>query len=434
MRSRPEIFQLSPLFRRISLALLATALCTATCSVACTAVPGFGPGDFTAAYIEAYCAALTGCPQHDIWFATPTLCPSMKLDDNSPFSRSDLARLKAGSMVFDAGKAAECLAHLRSDICWIDKPIPQACYEVATGALANGDGCDSHADFTCQSGWCRDSELRGAQPGACGVCTARIPVGGTCDTSDRCAFGTDCIGMRCVAVGSVGVGGACDGSQRTCVAHAFCDGHSAGGVCRTRVASGGACEAPHDCVDGLTCLYQSKKSNEAVCGLPRKNGEVCFIADYEDDPAEDCGPDSVCGVTEPWDGNPWATATCVSQKKSGETCQSHAECGIYDGMCQAGKCSVLPGVGELCAKLGGRTRCAANTACGKDGKCAGPGGFGADCTGGGKCGEGLLCTQVAENASCIHPAKMGQPCGGGCAVGLKCDAAAFVCLTAVACK
>ena len=259
--------------------------------------------------------------------------------------------IEAGRVVYDAGRAGDCIAALGALSCSeLVNPQPAACEDALRGTIAEGDSCGS--DFECMGDAFCDRPA-----GACpGTCTARRAAGGECVEDDHCRAGLECgaTTMRCVD--PAGDGMPCEGgSAPECEPGLVCLGQMAGtpGTCapidEVFVANtGDSCEiAGPLCRSGVSCVAVSVGTGGAVleCQAPVGSGDACKV-----------------GVPDQCPEDEWCEGTNLLA-------------GIVDGTC-----APLPGPGETCAAVLLGQRCA----------------------------DGLVC--VAGRNSCLPIGRNGSPC------------------------
>lgn len=117
------------------------------------------------------------------------------------------------------------------------------------GKLADGTACVSSDQ--CASEWCKQGDA------TCGVCTARVAIGGTCTSDSRCVAGATCSAGKCVAEVKNPAGGSCDSAKgESCQSGLYCDFST--DTCKAYVAAGGACSTSARCQQDLTCDPTSK--------------------------------------------------------------------------------------------------------------------------------------------------------------------------------
>jgi hypothetical protein len=150
--------------------------------------------------------------------------------------------------------------------------VPMAC-RPAAGTLANGAACGD--DAQCQSQYCNKGT-----DGTCGACGTRS-TGGTCNRDDDCAYGSQCIGGKCLI--PAGSGAACSGTQ-PCGITLVCKN----ATCATPDEAGASCSlvtgslfGTCDELAGTFCNLSTKcqkvnlASAGATCGLDQNGVTVC---------------------------------------------------------------------------------------------------------------------------------------------------------------
>jgi len=277
-----------------------------------------------------------------------------------------LDAIEAGTVLYDASDASSCLCATDEILVFDDNgPLAPlmggggACRSALQGTVALGGACT--LDFECLSdGIC-------VEGGACGICTARTPIGGSCTSTSECARGAD-------------FGALCDAGR--CVEARFVD-----------VPSGGTCDVPDvvgdvatigSCPAGELCSFEDE-----VCVTPPGPGEPCTTVCAT---GYFCAPD-VC------------TAIEVS-RRVGDPCDDMLSgdpiriCDMFAGLecgpagtceCPAGSCTRSGAIGEACSEI---FQCEPGAYC--DGAvCAARLGAGATCTSPEQCRSG-----ACETGSC----------------------------------
>ena len=194
-------------------------------------------------------------------------------------------------------------------------PVPTACAVLEQkGQGATGSACGRNS--ACASGSCNLSSS------TCGTCEARIAVGGACSSSasssDTCVNGSDCIGDRCVADGTVARGGSCQFTQN-CAAGLAC----VGGFCGNLLAENASCTRSDACDGGLFCL-DGKCTKRIAVGDDCEQASQLSGADFR----EVCVKGALCSPT---------SRKCVVPSYA----PSGAACGFLEGalvLCATGSC------------------------------------------------------------------------------------------------
>lgn len=249
-----------------------------------------------------------------------------------------------------------CANAIKTASCNTDSDdIPQCDFE--NGTLANGAACSTGNQ--CQSGACKKTAVETGSV-ACGVCEARIPVGGECTTENalcvtdsRCDFAT----KKCVAIVRNGAGGSCDSAKgETCLTGLYCDFTTK--ICKTRGAVGTACSSTAPCETNLQCSTTSKTcvaptiaAEGQACG--GTSGVACATDLRCDFASQKCvkinwiAPGGDCSVT----GSVCEHGSCNTTTKKcpvliadGGACLTDRSTGVCDDFasCIEGKCQ-LPG-------------------------------------------------------------------------------------------
>lgn len=314
-----------------------------------------------------------------------------------PEHNDDYVRLRdavsSGNIVVDESSLRSCLDQDWVSLREVDinsRDMDHTCEHVLVGTLPNGAACDT--SYACTSHYCARTPVRDAGTGPCGVCTARVPVGGSCGSylDFECVEGAYCgypSNPICQVVSrpgdSCGASG-CHGGDLYCV----------GGVCLTRSQ-----------VAGATC-----SSTDDLCGFDGTNRYWC---DHST---------STCAVALD-EGAPCSRVTqCASGICQGGSCRAPAAIGeactgtwwcVDGGQCTSGVCVALPGPGSPCSPGG----CGPMAVCIGGAGCAtasGPGGF---CYDDRQCPTGYGC-----HVGCAPFVGPDEPCDDtvACGPGLRC--------------
>ena len=236
----------------------------------------------------------------------------------------ELATAAPGSGITPAALVS-CAAKLRA-ACGDD----DACEDiVVAGTLPDGAACG--ADSQCASTDCKTPSTSTA-PNRCGVCVARVAVGGTCgDTAGSCVKGASCETKggttgTCVARLVLAEGDVCYDPAKPSSVPARCADGLACNVeanapaivkCTRRGSAGAACASESDCVSELACV-------NATCGAPGPIGTACTTSSQCANSV--CSPEAKKCVAVEWIA-------------SGGACDSNVR------RCSRGSCSQSPGSG-----------------------------------------------------------------------------------------
>lgn len=285
--------------------------------------------DYPAAAREALCHRLVRCGEIE----SLEICRATNLGVTLAFTASERAAFDAGTIVYNALTARDCVDDLADQSCDTTSDSfrngPGACDAIVAGTLGDGERCAF--DLECRS---RDCVVP-----ACGeaCCT------GHCVGDARVLPGANepCPGFACAP------GAVCDRSTRTCVA---------------LQPAGAACTFLYQCDYGLLCV-------DHKCSALPALGERCTSV------CRDAG--ATCGEN---------THSCIPAGLRGAACtigSGLSACSpIYlcdrTSHCSAGLALGQPcGLGDRCADVD--AFCDAPLA-GGDGVCALPGPNGAPCT------------------------------------------------------
>lgn len=317
-------------------------------------VPGF--------YAKSYCKAASTCsPQYVELLFGANDCTSLLTKRIEQASLPLLqAAVKNGTMRLDLSKLDACLEKIEALGCKaFDNEYVEACEAVLSGAMPVGQKCAfdeecagdayCHYDGTCP-GVCTTRELSGAvcrDDKECraglvcsgGICTPKVPLGGTCTANGvECEGGLVCspdagTGRTCVALATVfsqPMGAACNITAGSwCASGAYCavtavSLAAATQTCVAQAASGAACNfsAPDMCPADEHCAGTSIAASaggvtvDGTCKLLPTEGEPC-TSRFERGKA--CAKEHVCVVNS-------AGSICHKLKQNGQICADNAEC------------------------------------------------------------------------------------------------------------
>ncbi len=299
--------------------------------------------------------------------------------------------IAAGSVVYDATKACQCLADFKSLADNCQSPLlPASCYAAIQGKLAAGQPCDATLD-NCDHGSCHVSMCSGNGCPACvtsGTCVAWAAAGARCGFEADCdpTAGLTCVAGKCAVPAPAAIGAACVGDG-DCEASAYC----ANGACKAKPSAGGVCGtdslvfrnfdgtyssigtyyAP-PCGEGLACRGSVDYGGvqAGVCQTPSAVGGLCSEPDPTyalQDNISGCAAGLACVQGSCQMGAPGtacgsgcssptlycdATQTCQSRKPLGASCQSADEClGVENASgrvdCVGGVCTAGGGCNGL---------------------------------------------------------------------------------------
>jgi hypothetical protein len=251
----------------------------------------------------------------------------------------------------EASARAECLSAIALDDSSVTKEMFAACAiavrdapcghwpscEAPPGRRADGDRCVS--SLQCQSRLCRDIGATG-----CGVCTPRVPVGGSCLGGD-CVDGAQCNARTCVAVPPSAVGGPCTAGGPG----PFCD---EGLLCHSTTAT---CKAPAKV--GESCAIVPCAGIWAQCDAMTS---VCFVPGLARE-GEPCGAE-LGVVCDQGLSCPGRRSTCVAL----QPLEPGAACGAGVcawGECTSGRCPVVIADRAPCAADGSLGVCGPGASC-----------------------------------------------------------------------
>jgi hypothetical protein len=345
-----------------------------------------GADDFFAQYGAALCKRLFECPlpNDDDLGARNVLGSLARCNQIAPelFRRGSnyaelFAAVAAGTLRYDASRAAACFAALR--LCGAPMNPDQVpdCREMFEGTVQPNGPC--YVDQDCAGdAYCATPSDAGFQRICPGSCQPRRAAGAPCFDDVQCAASkgfADCIAVEgaaaCLdfvlapqAAMSQPCGLQAAGSETPCGSGLWCDAPGSGiGTCVGPLGSGATCKTSDDvCALGLVCLGQDAGYSCAPTMVGRKVADSCgpsfpsvcdpfaqlecvagACASYGDgtegshcsnhDLGElTCQRGLVCG----------ATAVCIVPHKEGEACQRASECASRacgaDHLCAARRC------------------------------------------------------------------------------------------------
>ncbi|MGC4118834.1 MAG: hypothetical protein QM765_30580 [Myxococcales bacterium] len=246
-----------------------------------------------------------------------------------------------GRLVFDSAKGDQCLERVASASCAPGTFGGDAspCAQDLVGAVTLGGECYDGQE--CAPGW--QCVFSGHCPGAC----LKLGQSGEGCGDAGCAFGLRCMEGVCVDLG--GEGESCDsGNNAGCQFNLWC-GYASNKCRPIGVLSSGECEGPPDCAWGYLCVgydrlagrtgscVKGKALNEAcgpgeclswlckggVCVERPGLGEPCgaLDGDYAFCKVGYCSSEASQGAE--------TSGTCLDYTKTGEHCESHAECELF---------------------------------------------------------------------------------------------------------
>lgn len=309
--------------------------------------------DYPAAVREAVCRLLTRCGDVE-GFDT---CMTTNLRLTIAFTASELAAIRAGTIVYSGATVRACVDGIAGASCDVTTPtgrsFPDACQAFLTGTQHDGDACAFDEECLSRSCVLPDCSMACCQgkchgetpPARAGLgescasagcvagafcdpqdqrCVAPGAAGGACGARAGCQYGLDCIDGRCAAPPVIGQpctsacrdrGSTCSSTTHTCVAVGLvgapcgiganpsdcapeyvCDrtGH-----CSAGIALGAPCGAGEQCADDRAACDTPPDQLTGVCGLPKPDGSPCArdaVCDslHCDPFTTRCTPEPVC--------------------------------------------------------------------------------------------------------------------------------------------
>jgi hypothetical protein len=242
-----------------------------------------------------------------------------------------------GHASYDRYVAADCLAEVEAKPCAFILPpngeLPDACVQVMSGGLNNGDACE--VDAECASGLCL------ATATCPGVCTSFSGAGGPCQgrrsVGPQCARGYVCNAGTCEAL--LYESQPCTGHAGSCTPGTFCDGSQ----CQAQRSAGAPCSGPDlECQPGLVCAVVGLTPPTRQCKAPQPAGGACRVGGRE------CERGAYCKSAAQLPGD---TGACASWPATG-ACDSLSlvePYGCLNGWCSAGTCTPFTGEASACA-------------------------------------------------------------------------------------
>jgi hypothetical protein len=203
----------------------------------------------------------------------------------SPLSAPPMASIRAGLVVFDAERSAECLSELSRVACieLVHNRFPEACVTSWVGTVAPGGYCLGSVD-------CAEPEYQCvASSNACGRSCEPVPVEAA---AARTLEGEPC------------------GPIDDCEAGAFCKpgvSDSFEGVCQW-IAPDQRCSGSWECPWPYACVED--QPGQGVCTAGRRAGESCTVRDFprlNGWTDHDCAATTQCKTAEGA-----STGTCVA--------------------------------------------------------------------------------------------------------------------------
>lgn len=320
-------------------------------AVGCGGGDGLSLADYPQALIDALCQHEVNCGEYpDV--ATCERSDLLRLTTNP----SANAAVSAGKILYDAGKARECVDTIANASCdTTDADLrflfPSACFETATGTLHAGDACainDECISLACDVPSCPDACCQG-------TCTGDAPPAVNQPVGSPCS--QPLVSSECVAT-------------------AYCD--STTHMCTALKSQGTACNSGNECDIGLgcagappTCKPLPKLGEPCPDGICRDEGQVCLTTCVKVGLAGDpCASDSACALRYRCDTT---TNKCVEGPSQGDACMFSDDC-WGNNFCDTpngqstGTCTPWKADGEACTNS---SECASDN-CNAAGMCETP--------------------------------------------------------------
>ena len=251
--------------------LVATGIASLACSSGSGSASTSTPSGACAEYVAAQREGAQACGKYIV-------APGRETELDARLTKEcELASSAPGSGITPSALVA-CANKLRA-ACGDD----DACEDIAiVGTLPDGAACG--ADSQCASTDCKTASSSTA-PNRCGVCVARVAVGGTCGDGANCVKGAFCetktgSNGTCVVRPVLAEGEVCfDPAKPASVPASCADGlvcNQDGSVstvvkCTRRGGAGAACTSESDCLSELACV-------NGKCGSPGPVGTACTVS------------------------------------------------------------------------------------------------------------------------------------------------------------
>lgn len=259
-----------------------------------------------------YCAKLNECAPALVKLSYGTVD-----ECSARFAISCKDAVKAPDSGLTATAIAGCMAALPGATC--DDVIYRKVAACAIkGTRSNGMACGT--DEQCTTGYCAQSD------NACGVCSAFVAAGATCQVTDDCQPGLECSSAgRCIVPGGAGM--TCSETQ-TCRYGHFCE---AGSCVLTAETAGATCNA--DLLSSCNVLKGRYCNGSGVCANIgfAENGDPCGIV---------AAKFVTCSKGECIYPSAIATeGVCKALAADGATCDATTTCEL-PAVCISGKCKL----------------------------------------------------------------------------------------------
>jgi hypothetical protein len=187
------------------------------------------------------------------------------------------------------------------------------------GSRVEGQACTNGAQ--CQTHLCKIPKNA-----SCGVCAAKVPVGGACASNSECVSGSRCKGQTCTP--EVGVGATCGGTVAACAYPNICLG-----TCTKPLPVGAPCDPMIDACDygiGAACDPQSSTCKALV--KLASPGQPCGTIDGSQ---VECVGFGSCGFDTP----DATMGTCYAPSADGAPCDDVRSC-LWPATCVNGVCQL----------------------------------------------------------------------------------------------
>ncbi len=336
-------------WNRLAMGAVACALSLAlACSGKTTGGDGDGGGGSSgggsSACDDYFNAAFSGaCPRNNLAPA-----PSEIARVQSRFDKLCADALALPGVGITSASLEACVAAIQSTSCAVLDDQYGAC-SFTSGSLAAGASCLT--DAQCGTGDC-SAGVQAPDGGitVCGVCSAAVPLGGSCANGQSCGPNAMCnfgamADETCVAVVSVGEGGACNSAFDRCNSGLQCN---SSGVCAVPEGPGAACRSDWDCAPPLAC--PAPAAGPSTCQPEGAVGAPCYDA-------AECTSGLHCDLTS-------YQCTSVTWVAAGQPCNGGSLSCLVGGCSMAspegtetGTCPTVIPDGQPCNPTDGTTTC-----------------------------------------------------------------------------
>ena len=297
----------------------------------------------------AFCKLNFVCATGFPWTNAQACRDELLVSGGLVFFGEGLAAIAAGKAKFNAAGVAACVATLDSKCTFFKGGrLPQACQDMFTGLVDNGNGCDQ--DYDCKNKFCKKKDAN--DPACQGVCAAPAKAGATCAGDAGCEMPNVCSdASKCAPYAPAAKGDDCTDVE--CAEGLVCVPDGDSNTCVDPAPEGAPCYVgDYACKKELFCVT-NKVDTAGKCAKRFEASKACDLGAVIDNKSEDpCQTDFGC-IEIATD----ATAgTCEPIVSVGKPCKSVSQCKGYDEDCVGAVadkmvCAYLPGKGGTCAPL-----------------------------------------------------------------------------------